>query len=154
MAETPEELSKRLEIPLEGLREKLDTMHIKGQINVIHTRSGKKYGLMPLPHYAYILTSFKLHEIHAKRLYCYLLQLVNCFKYYVNHMKTTCSLHRVSPLFPVWGAGIRRSSRHNRLCLQSDALVIHLRSEALSSNLREIDFKLFVEIDLTKRSKL
>lgn len=47
MAETAEELSERLKIPLEGLKEKLESMHIKGQINAINTRSGKKFGLMP-----------------------------------------------------------------------------------------------------------
>jgi len=47
MCETIEEISARLEIPLEGLKEKLETMHEKGQINVLDTSTGRRYGLLP-----------------------------------------------------------------------------------------------------------
>jgi ferredoxin len=47
-AETVEELSQRLNIPLDGLEGKLESMVHKGQIHAIDTRSsGRKYGLMP-----------------------------------------------------------------------------------------------------------
>ncbi len=45
--ELVEELAERLEIPIEGLKEKLELMHDKGQITVYDTRTGRKYGLMP-----------------------------------------------------------------------------------------------------------
>ena len=41
------DLAKRLDIPIEGLEEKLETMIDKGQITAYNTRSGRKYGLMP-----------------------------------------------------------------------------------------------------------
>ncbi len=47
MAETVEEISKRLGIPLEGLKDKLEIMHNKGQINVLNTSTGRRYGLLP-----------------------------------------------------------------------------------------------------------
>jgi ferredoxin len=45
--ETVDELSERLNISKEGLKEKLETMLEKGQITKYDTRSGRKYGLMP-----------------------------------------------------------------------------------------------------------
>jgi ferredoxin len=45
--ETAEELAERLEIPLEGLKEKLELMHDKGQITVYDTSTGRRFGLMP-----------------------------------------------------------------------------------------------------------
>ncbi len=47
IAETVEELSSRLNLPLEGLKEKLETMVSKGQIHVMNTSTGRRYGLMP-----------------------------------------------------------------------------------------------------------
>ena len=47
MGETVEDLADRLDIPEEGLKEKLENMIEKGQITVYNTRSGRKYGLMP-----------------------------------------------------------------------------------------------------------
>jgi len=47
MGETVQALVDRLNISEEGLEEKLETMHDKGQIAVYNTRSGRKYGLMP-----------------------------------------------------------------------------------------------------------
>jgi electron transport complex protein RnfB len=47
-AETIEELSSRLKIPLEGLKDRLETMVTKGQIQALDTRSsGRKYGIIP-----------------------------------------------------------------------------------------------------------
>lgn len=47
--ETVEQLAERLEIPLEGLKERLDVMHEKGQINKVYSRSrdAHLYFLMP-----------------------------------------------------------------------------------------------------------
>jgi ferredoxin len=45
--ETVEELSERLNISMDGLEEKLETMHDKGQISVYNTSTGRRYGLMP-----------------------------------------------------------------------------------------------------------
>ena len=45
--ETAEELAERLEIPLEGLKEKLELMHDKGEITVYNTSTGRRFGLMP-----------------------------------------------------------------------------------------------------------
>ena len=45
--ETTDELSDRLNIPLEGLNERLETMISKGQIRAMNTSSGRRYGLMP-----------------------------------------------------------------------------------------------------------
>ena len=42
MGETVQALAERLNISEEGLEEKLETMHDKGQITVYDTRSGRK----------------------------------------------------------------------------------------------------------------
>jgi len=46
-AETVEELSERLDLPLPGLVEKLEAMINKGLIHAINTSTGRRYGLMP-----------------------------------------------------------------------------------------------------------
>lgn len=46
--ETVEELSSRLNLPTEGLADKLESMAKKGQIRVISTSIGRKYFLIPL----------------------------------------------------------------------------------------------------------
>jgi len=45
--ETLKKLSRRLKIPIEILSEKIDTMKKKGQIRVVHTKKGLKYGILP-----------------------------------------------------------------------------------------------------------
>lgn len=45
--ETVEELANRLNLPKNDLKEKLETMHTKGQINALNTSTGRRYGLMP-----------------------------------------------------------------------------------------------------------
>ncbi len=45
--QTIERMSKRLKIPREELAQKIETMYKKGQIRVIKTKRGKKYGLLP-----------------------------------------------------------------------------------------------------------
>ncbi|MHA2225798.1 MAG: ATP-binding protein [Candidatus Hodarchaeales archaeon] len=47
MAETVEELSTRLDIPMEGLEDKLENMVKRGQIQGLNTSTGKRYGLIP-----------------------------------------------------------------------------------------------------------
>ena len=45
--QTIKRMSKRLKIPLEKLAQKIETMYKKGQIRIIKTKRGKKYGLIP-----------------------------------------------------------------------------------------------------------
>jgi electron transport complex protein RnfB len=47
MPETVEELSSRLNLPIEGLSEKLENMDKKGQINVDKSSTIRRYGIMP-----------------------------------------------------------------------------------------------------------
>ncbi|MFX0183732.1 MAG: 4Fe-4S binding protein [Candidatus Hodarchaeota archaeon] len=46
-AETVEEFSLRLNLPIEGLHDKLEKMVKKGQINAIDTSTGRRYGILP-----------------------------------------------------------------------------------------------------------
>jgi NAD-dependent dihydropyrimidine dehydrogenase PreA subunit len=45
--ETAEELAVRLNISINGLEERLETMYSKGQIYAINSSKGRRYGLMP-----------------------------------------------------------------------------------------------------------
>ncbi|MFX0052653.1 MAG: ATP-binding protein [Candidatus Hermodarchaeota archaeon] len=45
--ETAKELAVRLNIPINGLEEKLETMYAKGQIYAINSSRGRRYGLIP-----------------------------------------------------------------------------------------------------------
>ncbi|MHA1221561.1 MAG: hypothetical protein ACTSQB_07495, partial [Candidatus Heimdallarchaeota archaeon] len=47
IGESLKKMSKRLKIPLEKLTPKIQTMHKKGQIRIIHTKRKIKYGLLP-----------------------------------------------------------------------------------------------------------
>ena len=47
IGETVEKMSKRLKIPINDLREKLEVMEEKGQILARNTKKGKKYGIYP-----------------------------------------------------------------------------------------------------------
>ncbi|MFW9906380.1 MAG: ATP-binding protein [Candidatus Thorarchaeota archaeon] len=45
--ETVEEFSSRMNLPIEGLSDQLETMVKKGQINAVDTNTGRRYGIMP-----------------------------------------------------------------------------------------------------------